>query len=145
MPVPHKTKKAFDESLILRDVIPEEGKKEVGGIVEETVTEPVVESPEDNKGGLSPVVKEVKSDDGKKVSKKKAASSSVGADRESGSWGRFRRENTEECHFFVDSGNLELARFLSVKRRVSLTVTLNNALQFYLDNHPDAEFLKKLK
>ena len=65
--------------------------------------------------------------------------------KESVTMTRFRRENTEECHFFVDAGNLELARFLSVKRRVSMTVTLNNALQFYLDNHPDTEFLKKLK
>ena len=141
MPVPHKTKKVFDENLILRDTVPEEGKDGVAGSVQEPV--PVVESPDDNKVEGDSVVPEVKPEP--KPSAKKRVRSGGGAKKVAGMKRLSRDENTLDCHVFLNASSVERMRLISVLRHVSLPVVFNDAVEYYLTNHPDAKLLKKVK
>ena len=141
MPVPHKTKKAFDESLILGDAVPEEGKDVVAGSVEEPV--PVVESPDDNKVGGHSAVPAGKPEP--KLSAKKGGRSGGGAKKVTGMKRLSRDENTLDCHVFLNASSVERMRLISVLRHVSLPVVFNDAVEYYLTNHHDAKLLKNLK
>lgn len=143
MPVPHKVKKAFDESLVLRDAVPEERKDVVTESVEEPVSVPMVESSDDKKVEGDSVVPAGRPEP--KVSAKKGERSGGGAKKVAGMKRLSRYENTLDCHVFLNASSVERMRLISVLRHVSLPVVFNDAVEYYLTNHPDAKLLKKVK